>query len=76
MSRAPETAPVTIKQGEKLSLRIFVDKSVVEVFVNGRQCVAARVYPGLKNSTGVSIRAQGQSAQLLSLDAYQMKSIY
>ena len=76
MSRAPESAPVTIKPGEKLSLRIFVDKSVVEVFVNGRQCVAARVYPGLKNSTGVSIRAQGQEAQLLSLDAYQMKSIY
>jgi beta-fructofuranosidase len=48
----------------------------VEVFVNGRQCVAARVYPGLKNSTGVSIRAQGQAAKLLSLDAYQMKSIY
>ncbi len=76
MSRAPETAPVTINPEEKLSLRIFVDKSVVEVFVNNRQCVAARVYPGLKNSIGVSIRAQGKSAQLLSLDAYQMKSIY
>ncbi len=34
-------------------------KSVVEVFVNGRQCVAARVYPGRADSLGVSLRAQG-----------------
>jgi len=32
--------------GEPVHLRIFVDRSVVEVFVNGRQCVAVRVYPG------------------------------
>lgn len=75
-SRAPETAPVIIKTGEKLNLRIFIDKSVVEVFVNGRQCVAARVYPGLKESVGVSLRAQGQNAKLISLDAWQMKNIY
>lgn len=76
LSRAPETAPVVIKTEENLSLRIFIDKSVVEVFVNGRQCIAARVYPGLKSSTGVSIRAIGQKAQLISFDAYQMKNIY
>jgi beta-fructofuranosidase len=75
-SRAPETAPVIIKTGEKLNLRIFIDRSVVEVFVNGRQCVAARVYPGLKESVGVSLRAQGQNAKLISLDAWQMKNIY
>ena len=55
---------------------MFIDKSVVEVFVNGQQCVSMRVYPGLNNSTGVSIRSQGQEATLKSLDAWQMKSIY
>jgi len=75
-SRAPETAPIVLGQDEKLILRIFIDKSVVEVFANGRQCVAARVYPGLKDSMGISIKAQGQDAQLISLDSYQMKSIY
>jgi beta-fructofuranosidase len=75
-SRAPETAPVLVAQGETVRLRIFIDRSVVEVFVNGKQCVAARVYPGLPESLGVSIRAQGQEAELKSLDAYQMKSIY
>jgi beta-fructofuranosidase len=75
-SRAPETAPVSLKENETIKLRIFIDKSVVEVFVNGRQCVAARVYPGRDDSLGVSLRSQGQESQLLSLDAWQMKNIY
>jgi beta-fructofuranosidase len=44
--------------------------------VNGKQCVAMRVYPGRDDSRGVSIRAQGQEAELLKLDAWQMKNIY
>jgi beta-fructofuranosidase len=75
-SRAPETAPVILQQNEKIELRVFIDKSVVEVFMNGRQCVAARVYPGLENSRGVSLRAQGSEGELVSLDAWQMKNIY
>jgi beta-fructofuranosidase len=53
--RAPETAPFLLEQNENIKLRIFIDKSVVEVFVNGKQCVAMRVYPGRDDSTGVSI---------------------
>ena len=75
-SRAPETAPVHIEDGELLQLRIFIDRSVVEVFINGKQCVAERVYPGRADSIGVSLRAQGQDAELKSLDAWQMKNIY
>ena len=75
-SRAPETAPVYLEGDEPLHLRIFIDRSVVEVFVNGKQCVAARVYPGRADSVGVSLRAQGQDAVLRSLDAWQMKNIY
>jgi beta-fructofuranosidase len=75
-SRPPETAQVPMDQNEPLNLRVFIDKSVVEVFVNGKQCVALRVYPGREDSVGVSLRAQGQDAQLRSLDAWQMKTIY
>ena len=74
--RAPETAPVQLAQGETVKLRVFIDKSVVEVFVNGKQCVAMRVYPGRDDSMGVSIMAKGGDASLRSLDAWQMKSIY
>ena len=76
LSRAPETAPVLLGEGELLELRVFVDRSVVEVFANGRQCLAVRVYPERSDSTGVSLRAQGSAALLRSLDAWQMNSIW
>jgi beta-fructofuranosidase len=75
-SRPPETAPVVMGKQDPLKLRIFIDKSIVEVFVNGTQCVALRVYPGREDSLGVSLRAQGRDAQLKSLDAWQMEDIY
>ena len=75
-SRAPETAPVFIEPDEPLKLRVFIDKSVVEVFVNGKQCVAMRVYPGSEDSTSVSLRSQGKDSQLKALDVWQMEDIY
>jgi beta-fructofuranosidase len=76
LSRAPETGPVYLAPDEPLKLRVFVDRSVVEVYVNGKQCLAVRVYPGREDSVGVSLRAQGRDAQLRSLDAWQMQSIW
>ena len=73
--RPPEMV-VLERGGEPLKLRVFVDHSVVEVFVNGRQYLAMRVYPGRKDSVGVSVRAQGQEAVLKKLDAWQMKPIW
>ena len=74
--RAPETAPVHLEEGEPLRLRVFIDRSVVEVFVNGKQCLAVRVYPGRDDSVGVSLRSQGRAAELKALDAWQMSNIY
>ena len=75
-SRMPEVAQVYLDQDEPFKVRVFIDRSVVEVFVNGRQVLAARVYPGREDSVGVSLRAQGSEAKLKSLDAWQMRSIY
>ncbi|RRA98020.1 glycoside hydrolase family 32 protein [Larkinella rosea] len=75
-SRVPETASVLLKEGELVDLRIFVDKSIVEVFVNGRQCVAVRMYPGRNDSQGVSIRAHGSPATLKTLEAWQMENLF
>jgi beta-fructofuranosidase len=75
-SRPPETAQVELAPDESLKLRVFIDRSVVEVFINGRQCVAARVYPERSDSVGVSLRSLGTETQVLSLDAWQMRNIY
>lgn len=76
VTRAPETGPVYLADGEPFRLHVFVDRSVVEVFVNGRQCVAARVYPGREDSVGVSLLAHGREAVLRSLEAWQMGSAF
>jgi beta-fructofuranosidase len=76
LSRAPETAPISLRPDEDLELRVFIDKSVVEVFVNGKQCVAMRVYPERPDSVGVSFRSQGADSSIKSLQSWQMQSIY
>jgi beta-fructofuranosidase len=74
-SRDWATAPTATTPGQPVKLRVFVDRSVVEIFVNGRFYLAMRVYPARSDSVGVSLRAQGQDAVLRNLDAWQMKSI-
>lgn len=75
-SRIPEVADVPIAENEPVEIRIFLDQSVVEVFVNGRQMVAQRVYPTRDDSVGVSIQSRGGGAVMRSLDAWPMNSIY
>ncbi len=74
--RIPETAAVFLEKNENFKLRVFVDKSIVEVFVNGKQAIACRTYPDRKDSTGVSLIARGSDAQLVNFSAWQMKSCY
>ncbi|MBI4625391.1 MAG: glycoside hydrolase family 32 protein [Verrucomicrobia bacterium] len=76
LSRPPETATVLIPPDEPIKLRVFVDRSIVEVFINGRQCLAIRVHPGRADSLGVSLLAQGQEAELKALTAWTMRSIH
>jgi beta-fructofuranosidase len=73
--RPPERA-VLERNSELLRLRVFVDRSVVEVFVNGRLYLAMRAYPGRADSLGVSLQAQGQDALLKRLDAWQLRPIW
>jgi beta-fructofuranosidase len=49
-----EVASLCMLPGEDLQVRIFVDNSIIEVFVNDRLSMTSRVYPSLPGSTGVS----------------------
>ena len=75
-SRAPETAEVRLDADEPLELRVFVDRSIVEVFVNAKQCVAARVYPDRADSKGVSMCSRGTPSEVSAFDVWEMRSIY
>lgn len=74
--RPPETAAFRLDPGENVKLHVFLDKSIVEVFVNGKECVAMRVYPDKKESLGISARAHGEPVKLISLQAWKLKTIY
>ena len=67
-----EAAPFSLDQDERLRLRIFVDKSVVEVFANDRQALARRIYPERTDSLGVRLFANGGSARVHALQSWHM----
>jgi beta-fructofuranosidase len=72
-SKKIEAGPFALNAGETLKLRVFVDKSVVEVFANdGRQAVMRRIYPTRPDSTGVAIFSRGGPAKVINLEAWEM----
>lgn len=66
---------LTLPHGQPLRLRIFLDRSVVEVFGNERACLTDRIYPTRPDSVGIALFARGGRARLSSLEAWEMKSI-
>ncbi len=67
-----ERAPFTLKSGEPLKLRVFVDKSVVEIFANDRQAIGRRVYPTRSDSLGLVLFAKGGGARFKSVKAWDI----
>jgi beta-fructofuranosidase len=66
---------LALSAGEPLRLRVFVDRSMIEVFANGRLCLTSRVYPS-ETSLGVALFAQGGSLNVPVIDVWDMKSIW
>ena len=71
-TKSIEAGPLVLGEKERLKLRIFVDKSVVEVFANGRQAVMRRIYPSRADSIGISLFANGGPATVKMLRAWDM----
>ena len=67
---------MTLVEGEALHLRIFIDRSIIEVFANDRQCLTLRVYPEREDSRGIVLFSRGRPARLRSLKVWQMRSIW
>lgn len=66
-----EEAPFEIKNGEPLILRIFVDKSIVEVFANDRQAIARMVYPTL-GGRGISLFTKGGDIEVNGIKVWEL----
>ena len=68
-SSAPRS---TLKPGEPLKLRVFVDKSVVEVYANDRQAIGRRVYPDAHRQPRRRPVRHGGSAAFKTVKAWEM----
>ena len=69
-------APLSLAKGaRKLSLRIFTDRSVLEVFANDTVSIT-KVIPPLATNASLEIRADGGMAQVKRVEAWPMKTIW
>ena len=70
--QAIESAPLRLDKNECLKLRVFVDRSVVEVFANRRQAIARRIYPTRRDSIGIRVFAREGSATVKQLHSWHI----
>lgn len=62
-SRSPEPIKdrqemnIDLREEEPLSVRIFIDRSILEIFINHRWCLTSRVYPEDKDSLQIVLFA-------------------
>jgi beta-fructofuranosidase len=59
---------------DMLGLDVYLDESVMEVFVDQRDAFAARIYPTLVTSTRVLVGSEGSKASLKSITVARIKS--
>jgi beta-fructofuranosidase len=64
-----------LKKDEDLTLRIFIDKNLVEVFANDRQ---AAVYPHkhFRDNPNISLFTKDSDLVVKEMKTWKMKSIY
>lgn len=67
-----QKAPFEVAKGETFTLDIFLDKSIIEVYADDRQCVTQRIYPSRDDALGVSLFCKGGDAKVVSLKAWDM----
>jgi len=67
-----QRAPFELQKGETLKLNIFIDRSIIEVFANGRQCITQVVYPELPTSTGVKIFSENEPITIKNVQTWKI----
>lgn len=69
-TKAVERAPFALRTDEKLSLNVFIDRCVIEVFANERQAICRRSYR--KASPAYSVQLIGKDPKQADLTAWDI----
>ncbi|REJ70547.1 MAG: glycoside hydrolase family 32 protein [Planctomycetota bacterium] len=75
LSRRDRVAPLPLDDG-LLTLRVLVDRTSIEVFANGGRVVMSYCFVPAADNKSLSLTARGGSAQIESLDVYELRSIW
>lgn len=67
--------PFALRENEDLTLRIFIDKSMIEVFANDRQAAVAW-HEYAAGNLGISLFSKGGELKVKRLTAWPMRSSY
>ncbi|MEU1194312.1 GH32 C-terminal domain-containing protein, partial [Streptomyces sp. NPDC005859] len=62
--------------GGRLRLRVLLDRSMLEAYVNGTNSLTSRVYPTRKDATGLRLSAEEGSPRVVELDVWRMNGAY
>ncbi len=69
--RTVQEAPLRLDGAAPLRLRIFLDRSVLEVFAGRQRYLAQRIYPG-PDATGLRLFSRGGSTTVTRIRAWQL----
>jgi len=58
--------------GERFRLHLFVDESIVELFVDDTLALTGRIYPTRADSIGIAVFAVGGAAEIEAIDIWQL----
>ena len=62
--------------GESLKLHIYIDKALIQAYVNDQKSITTWVYPTLDSAKGLEIWSSDGQAKVKSMEIWEMKSIY
>ena len=67
--------PFELNDGEDLTLRIFIDKNLIEVFANDRQAAVVS-HPSIRKNPNIKIFTKDKDLVVKEIHAWKMKSIH
>jgi beta-fructofuranosidase len=67
-----QEAKLNLPDTDLLKFHIFIDRSVLEVFVNERICLTHRIYPTRDDSNGIILISEGGKIEVPKFDAWHI----
>ncbi|WP_449538883.1 GH32 C-terminal domain-containing protein [Ferdinandcohnia sp. Marseille-Q9671] len=62
--------------GDNLKLHIYLDRSMIEAYANGKKSITTRVYPTLEDALGLELWSSHGKAKVKSMKIWELGSAY